>query len=74
MYKCSRLPDYLNNDPQPTRAFDGPVLDVPVPSNELFKKRGSTLLNNTSPLHRNIATFHSYEKKIETKSQNQIAD
>ena len=28
-YKRSRLSDYLNNDPRPTRAFDGPILDVP---------------------------------------------
>ena len=29
MYKRSRLTDYINNDPRPTRAFDGPSLDVP---------------------------------------------
>ena len=39
MYKRSRLTDYLNNDPRPTRAFDGPILDVPFPSNELLKKK-----------------------------------
>ena len=64
MYKRSRLMDYLNNDSQPTRAFDGPILDVPFPNNELLKKsvlyRGSTLWNDTNPLDRNIATFHSY--------------
>ena len=68
MYKRSRLPDYLNNDPRPTRDFDGPVLDVPFPNNEIFKKsvlyRGSTLWNNTSRLDRNIATFYSYKIKL----------
>ena len=68
MYRRSRLPDYLNNDPQPTKAFDGPALDVPFPNNELFKEsvlyRGSTLWNNTSPLDCNIATFHSCKIKL----------
>ena len=68
MYKRSRLTDYLNDDPRPTRAFDGPILDVPFPNNELFKKsvlyRGSTLWNDTNPLDRNIATFLSYKTKL----------
>ena len=72
MYKRSRLTDYLNNDPRPTRAFDGPILDVPFPNNELFKKsvlyRGSTLWNDTNPLDRNIATFLSYKTKLKKRS------
>ena len=68
MYKRSRLTYYLNNDPRPTRAFNGPILDVPFPNNELLKKsvlyRGSTFWNDTNPLDRNIATFHSYKIKL----------
>ena len=68
MYKHSRLTDYLNNDPRPTRAFDGPILDVPFPNNELLQKsvlsRGSTLWNDTNSLDRNIATFLSYKIKL----------
>ena len=28
MYKCSRLTDYLNNDPRPTRAFNDMTGDI----------------------------------------------
>ena len=68
MYKRTKDPAYLDNSEGRTRLHDAPVLNIPFPNNELFRKsiifRGSSLWNDLPPDIRNTATFEYFKMKM----------
>ena len=68
MYKRAQNNLYLDNTQGVTRLYDGPVLQIPFPNNETYKKsiifRGSTLWNNLPSNIRNIPTFECFKSKL----------
>ena len=71
MYIRSRNNAYLDQKEGRTRLHDGPVLHVPFPNNETYRKsimfRGSSLWNSLSPNERNIPTFDSFKLMLKGK-------
>ena len=68
MYKRAQDEFYLDDTQGITRLYDGPVLQIPFPNNEIYKRsimfRGSTLWNNLPANTRNIATFECFKSKM----------
>ena len=71
MYKRAQKDQYLDNTQGRTRLYDGPVLIIPFPNNETFRKsvifRGATLWNNLLPDERNSPTFESFKSMLKDK-------
>ena len=71
MYKRAHDDVYLDDYEGRTRLYDGPVLQVPFPNNETFKKsvifRGSNLWNKLSPANRNIPTFDGFKSMLKER-------
>ena len=65
MYKRAQNNMYLDNTEGITRLYDGPVLNIPFPNNETYKKsvvfRGSTLWNSLQANVRNTPTFDGFK-------------
>ena len=76
MYKRAHDDGYLVEQEGRTRLYDGPVLYIPFPNNETFRKsvifRGATLWNKLTPAERNIPTFESFKSMLKTKLANKI--
>ena len=68
MYKRAQNDLYLDHTEGRTRLHDAPVLDIPFPNNELFKKsiifQGATAWNALPPHIRNIPTFECFKTKM----------
>ena len=68
MYKRTKNDAYLDKTQDGTRLHDAPVLIVPFPNNEIFRKsiifRGATLWNTLPPDIRNIPTFDCFKTKM----------
>ena len=68
MYKRCQNVLYLAQEEVRTRLHDAPVLFVPFPNNETFKKnviyRGSTAWNSLNVDERNIPTFESFKSML----------
>ena len=68
MYKRAQTDSYLDETEGRTRLHDGPVLKIPFPNNEIFRKsiifRGSTLWNSLPADTRNIPTFECFKTKM----------
>ena len=71
MYKRAQNDVYLEPNEGRTRLYDAPVLHVPFPNNEIFKKsvifRGSNLWNNLSSNERNTPTFDRFKSLLKEK-------
>ena len=71
MYKRTQIDTYLDVNEGRTRLHDAPVLYVPFPNNELFRKspvlRGSSPWNNLTPDERNVPTFASFKDMLKNK-------
>ena len=76
MYKRAHDAHYVNADEGRTRLHDAPVLNVPFPNNETYKKsvifRGSTAWNSLSVENRNIPTFDSFKSVLKGKLQDNL--
>ena len=68
MYKRAQNDKYLDHTEGRTMLHDAPVLDIPFPNKELFKKsvifRGSTMWNALPPQTRNIAMFDCFKTEM----------
>ena len=68
MYNRAHSEIYLDNAEGRTRLHDGPVLQIPFPNNETFRKspifKGSTLWNGLSPDERNTPTFERFKSLL----------
>ena len=71
MYKRAQNEKYLDVDHGRTRLYDGPVLTVPFPNNETFKKsilfRGASLWNKLPADERNIQSFECFKTMLKKK-------
>ena len=76
MYKRLKTDDYIVHEEIRTRLHDAPVLHVPFPNNEQFKKsimyRGSNAWNSLPPDERNITTFESFKSMLKMKLKDNI--
>ena len=65
-----------DDDEVRTRLHDAPVLYVPFPNNETYKKsimyRGSTAWNLLPPDECNIATFDSFKSMLKVKLRDNL--
>ena len=65
MYKRAQGNAYLNTEEVRTRLHDAPVLNIPFPNNETYKKsiifRGSTAWNSLPAVDSNSPTFDSFK-------------
>ena len=76
MYNRAQNPLYRDNTQDRTRLHDGPVLIIPFPNNETFRKsivfRGSTLWNNLPAETRYIPTFECFKSKMKKRLQEKL--
>ena len=77
-HKYKRVHDnaYVNADVGRTRLYDVPVLNVPIPNNETYRKgiiyRASTAWNSLPADKRKIAMFDSFKSMLKKKLQENI--
>ena len=76
MYKRTQFDGYRDLTEGRTRLHDGPVLNIPFPNNETFKKsiifRGSTLWNSLTPIERNTPSFECFKSLLKQKLKDKV--
>ena len=77
MYKRAQNDIFLNQEEARIRLHDAPVLLVPFPNNETYKKSiifmGSNAWNSPSPDERNIPTSEGFKSMLRRKlSENSL--
>ena len=68
MYKRTQNNLYLDPTQGRARLYYGPVLNIPFPNNETFRKsvlfHGAPLWNNVTPVKRNIPMFDCFKSML----------